>query len=1453
MKDSNEKQYFDGSVLIVEDNIMNQEIICELLADSGLKIFVAENGKIAVDIVMERFLHREKPFDLIFMDITMPVLGGLPAAEKIKSLGIETPIIAMTADTSAEDIAKYREYGLCDCLGKPFKSQELWRILYKHFSKKRLHFGVLFSTIDNTCQYDIWNGIADFARKNDIHLTGYIGSYQTSDYDYASHFDTCFDKINHDYSLDGVIMFSGFIAQNIGNEKFDECITKLPKHIPFISVSYIVPDIPSVLIDNITGVYNAVEHLIKEHGKKHIAFVKGPDGHNEAEDRLEGYKRALEANGIAFDERYVFPGNFSQDDGVVAAKMILSKPDLVIDAIAACDDETAIGILTELKNRDIKVPADIAVVGFDDDRASATFIPSISTARQDFYEIGEKSAETLLNKLNGTEIDDITYVSPVFITRQSCGCVDDMLLSVNPDDESTIDTKENLLKALVAHDLRYREGIVREFAAEDHRLLVRRITGSLVLKFDIDTLMEEIRNSLPELSINIALIGLYHNPVANNDPRANRSISTFLGFDGENEIKAYDGFDFEKERRELLFFPLFFKDEEIGIILLPFSHDISVDTYETLRINISTAIKGAVLLSEANAANKAKSEFLSNVSHEIRTPMNSIMGFADLAMESDNLPQIRNYLGKITDNTKWLLTTISDILDISKIESGKMEIDKVPFDLNEVISRCQSVILPKVAEKGLELKIKADSITGKKLLGDPVRLYQTLNNLLSNAVKFTETGVITLLTRIKRYDDKHISAYFEVKDTGIGIAKEQLHDVFNPFVQADSGSTKAYGGTGLGLPITANIVDLMGGRLKVTSKLGAGSTFKFEIMFETSDMDDAMYNIKSSSIEKPFFDGIVLVCDDNSMNQQVMSEHLNGVGLKVVIAVNGKVGVEMVKERIDKGEPPFDLILMDVFMPVMSGVEAAVEITALNTGTPIIAVTANTMASELESYRKHGMPDYLSKPFSSQELWSLLLKYLTPVSSKLISEEEEDTELLEKLKIKFIKTNVNKFKEISDAINTDDIELAHRLVHSLKGNAGFIGKTALQNIAGEIEDLLETEDATIPEAKMEILEKELTSVLNELKPYQLLEDKYKPAMTEIRYGDTDDTNKSTVLVVDDEDTNIMILMHMLDSKYRVFASTDGADAIIAAEKIKPDIILLDLVMPVMDGYQVLSKLKSSRKTKDIPVILVTSKTDAESEVKGLGAGAIDYILKPYKKELLLQRLELHLQLKRYNSDLEKEIAIKSRAVYEMQGAMLETVAELVESRDNITGGHISRTQSYLKLLVELALDNGVYADELSTWDIDLFVMSSQLHDVGKISISDSILMKPGKLTDEEFSSMKDHTSFGRDIIKKIEVKTKENAFLEHARLLAVSHHEKWNGFGYPHGLKGEDIPLQGRLMAIVDVYDALTNVRPYKKAFTHEEALEIIKEGNGSHFDPLLCDIFIKYENEFKVLTQSLS
>jgi putative two-component system response regulator len=256
----------------------------------------------------------------------------------------------------------------------------------------------------------------------------------------------------------------------------------------------------------------------------------------------------------------------------------------------------------------------------------------------------------------------------------------------------------------------------------------------------------------------------------------------------------------------------------------------------------------------------------------------------------------------------------------------------------------------------------------------------------------------------------------------------------------------------------------------------------------------------------------------------------------------------------------------------------------------------------------------------------------------------------------------------------------------------------------------------------------------------------------------------------------------------------------------------------MNGYEVIKLLKSNDNTVDIPVIFLTANIDPESEVHGLSLGAIDYITKPFSRVLLLKRIEVHLlveaqrrELKEYNQNLEKMVQKKTKTVFDLQNSILKTVAELVESRDNIPSGHIERTQNFLYILLELLLNNGVYIEIFSKWDLNLFAMSAQLHDVGKISIKDSILLKQGKLTEQEFEEMKMHTIYGVNIIEKIEASTPENAFLKHAKILACSHHEKWDGSGYPYMLKSWDIPLQGRLMAIVDVYDALTNNRPDRK------------------------------------------
>ena len=232
------------------------------------------------------------------------------------------------------------------------------------------------------------------------------------------------------------------------------------------------------------------------------------------------------------------------------------------------------------------------------------------------------------------------------------------------------------------------------------------------------------------------------------------------------------------------------------------------------------------------------------------------------------------------------------------------------------------------------------------------------------------------------------------------------------------------------------------------------------------------------------------------------------------------------------------------------------------------------------------------------------------------------------------------------------------------------------------------------------------------------------------------------------------------------------------------------------------------------------------------------------KEIQFQKEEL----KKYNDNLEKMVQEKTEKIVDLKNAILETMSELVEQRDDTTGGHISRTSCYLNIFIDSLLASGLYGNQTASWGKNTkeLVSSAQLHDVGKIAIADSILQKPGKLTNEEFETMKMHTVFGGKIISKIQTKTNEREFLDYANTFAVYHHEKWDGTGYPYGIAGEKIPLPARIMAIIDVYDALTSERPYKKPFSHEDAVNIIKEGRGSHFDPALTDLFLSVSDRFK-------
>ena len=349
--------------------------------------------------------------------------------------------------------------------------------------------------------------------------------------------------------------------------------------------------------------------------------------------------------------------------------------------------------------------------------------------------------------------------------------------------------------------------------------------------------------------------------------------------------------------------------------------------------------------------------------------------------------------------------------------------------------------------------------------------------------------------------------------------------------------------------------------------------------------------------------------------------------------------------------------------------------------------------------------------------------------------------------------------------------------------------------------------------------------------------------------------RQTILIVDDTPDNITLLSALLKDRYKTRVATHGERALkIAAADPPPDLILLDIMMPGMDGYEVCQRLKADPRTADIPVIFLTAKVQVEDEEKGLKLGAVDYITKPISPPIVLARVETHLTLKNArqflkdrNASLEAEVRRRTQEVAAIQDVTILAMASLAETRDNETGNHIRRTQHYVRALAKKLQTHPRFAPALSDATIDLLFKSAPLHDIGKVGIPDRILLKPGDFTPEEFEIMKTHAALGRDAILAAEKSLNApHSFLRFAREIAYSHQERWDGSGYPEGLAGDAIPLSARLMAVADVYDALISQRVYKAGMPHEQAAAMVVEGRGTHFDPDIVDAFLDIADEFQ-------
>lgn len=351
--------------------------------------------------------------------------------------------------------------------------------------------------------------------------------------------------------------------------------------------------------------------------------------------------------------------------------------------------------------------------------------------------------------------------------------------------------------------------------------------------------------------------------------------------------------------------------------------------------------------------------------------------------------------------------------------------------------------------------------------------------------------------------------------------------------------------------------------------------------------------------------------------------------------------------------------------------------------------------------------------------------------------------------------------------------------------------------------------------------------------------------------------KATVLLVDSSPDKLVLMEELLQERHNVMLARNGADAIrLARQAPRPDLILLDVSLPDMDGFAVLADLGCNFLTADIPVVFLITGPAPEQERRALREGASDVLTKPLMPETLMARVGTHLQLRAALAMLKDQqshfahlIAERTRDVVHMQDATVIAMASLAESRNQDTGNHIRRTQHYVAALARELRFQARYETELSDENIALLYKAAPLHDIGKVGVPDAILLKPGRLTDDEFELMKMHTVYGRDAIIGVErTLGGSNQFLRYAKEITWSHQERWDGSGYPQGLAGEAIPLSARLMAVADVYDALITTRSYRPAFTHETAVELIRQGRGEHFDPDVVDAMLTIEEKFRTI-----
>lgn len=735
---------------------------------------------------------------------------------------------------------------------------------------------------------------------------------------------------------------------------------------------------------------------------------------------------------------------------------------------------------------------------------------------------------------------------------------------------------------------------------------------------------------------------------------------------------------------------------------------------------------------------KAKDLFIANLSHEIRTPMNIIVGMIyflkDTTLDSKQL----EYVTKLDEASNLLLEIVNGILDLSK-QTTHVTVDaRVDFNFKDFLDGIVEMFKDRVTERGLQLYVNQSIDETVNVCADKARLGQVFINLVENAIKYTDKGFIELDARKVEETNISYKLQFCLKDTGIGIKREDSLKIFREFSQVEDPTKKVKDGKGMGLAIAKKIVEDMNGKMWVESSMGLGSKFYFNVVLDKSSKTHEEINEEQApTIEIPEVSDFVneekdsvqrkiLLVEDNDMNIEIATKVISELNYICDVAKDGIQAIQKLKE-VEKNY--YDLILMDIHMPRYNGYEISKILKKdLDIKVPIVALTATIVTDEIKKTNADYIVDYILKPIKPVEFKQKLMSFM-----------------------------------------------------------------------------------------------------------------YTP---QVEVGP-----KKNVLLYGSDETRLKYIKSKLVKSFDVALSRNELDAQILLESGSVDLILVDEFDDLQTEFSFINKVKYNPTFEKIPIVLI-SKNETSKLKEMAYAIQLSNIVEKFEVDHCSTALKNIIEKYENKDKLEHNLENAKEENENVYNFLFDSMVNLTTSRSKETGEHLKRTKEYMKIM--LREYENFYKENLYTSNdvIEDIAMAAVLHDIGKVGIPDNILHKPGRLDDEEYEIIKSHVTIGKNILETTYGNKVSNKILDYAKDIVYHHHEKFDGTGYPENLKGENISLNSRIMALIDVYDALVNDRIYKKAMPYEEVEEFVKSQSGKHFDPKVVNIFLLVKDELKRINE---